>query len=148
MIVLAVDPGDHGGWVTDSLIGGTLPKDLLSYHELMQVFKPDILIVESFRLFGSKAQSQTNSSFFTCEAIGVLKLEVLLMEGGGGCKLVLQAPSVKQYINKTKYADMQKSIMPCMEIPIHKDFQARKKPGVSEHTYDAAAHLLYWQMNN
>lgn len=85
MTILAVDPGNTTGWavffrVTDPLDAAILMRSgaekfsLADWWAHLYAVKPTTIIIERFSLYAHKAEQQINSTFFTCELIGITKL--------------------------------------------------------------------------
>lgn len=132
MTVLAFDPGNSTGWVyKDSLgnfIGGTVVEDHLQVGNIIENLSPSKVVIESFHLYPSKAQSMAWNSFYPCEVIGVIKFVCTKRM----IPWVEQAPSVKKYSGITK------------QSPEWLQFKLLH-PEVSEHTFDAFQHLRYFE---
>jgi len=99
MRVLAFDPGKTTGW---ALVDGTHYEggELLSWYgadRLIIKLHPDVVVVESFRLFPHMAKTLIGSTFPTVEVIGTLKY---MTEHHMGCPLVLQEPSEAKQIRR------------------------------------------------
>ena len=130
--ILVFDPGDHTGWCfQDSqgeIIGGTAPKIHEEVAQLIEQFKPDIVVLERFNLYPQKAASLSWNSFYPCEVIGVIRF----LCNRYNIPIVEQAPSIKKYFGGFK-ADW--------------DALKTKSKNVTEHTKDAYQHYRYFLLN-
>lgn len=130
--VLVFDPGESTGWCfrgTDGcVIGGTCKKNHEEVAGKIIALDPDIVVLESFKLYPQKAQSLAWNSFYPCEVIGVIKYVCAV----NSIPFIEQAPSVKKYFGGFK-----------------PDWQVLKvvSDNVTEHTKDAYMHLKYFERN-
>lgn len=132
--VLCLDPGESTGWCyrnhDGNVYGGTLHKSLTEVANHICILRPDIVVIESFKLYPSKAQSLAWNSFYPCETIGVIKYVCDI----NGFKWIEQAPSVKKYFGGFKDDWHQVEQTP--------DYKR------TEHVKDAYMHLKYFERNN
>lgn len=63
-----------------------------AHTDLINRVEPDVLVIESYRLFGHKAKQQTGSSLETAQLIGYLEMVAWLNR----IPVVLQDPTTKQ----------------------------------------------------
>lgn len=130
--ILVFDPGDSTGWCfrdcTGKVVGGTCKKRHAEVAEKIQLYTPDIVVLERFNLYPQMAKSLAWNSFYPCEVIGVIRYICDHMN----IPLVEQAPSVKKYFGGFK-----------------EDWEQLKNDsrGVTEHTKDAYMHLKYFERN-
>lgn len=133
--ILALDPGNHTGWVArmedGELIGGTIGENHLHVCNLMDNLRPEILIYETFQMYPGKAQKLIWSTFYPCEVIGVIKLFAMCAE----CKLVGIQPAMKKYALGTSELELWKTVNTLGQPP-------------SEHLRDAVRLLRYYERNN
>ena len=138
--VIALDPGDHTGWVfrprEGDLRGGTIPKSHLQVAGLLATYNPDVVVFETFGLYPGKANSLYWNSFYPCEVIGVIKL----WAAQNNKAIVGQAPSVKRYSGKLdeRFFKLKRE---------QKDCKSGSTLEVTEHTKDAYMHLKYFERN-
>lgn len=130
--VLVFDPGDHTGWCfrdrDGRVTGGTCGKHHREVAERIQVFGPDIVVLERFNLYPQMAKSLAWNSFYPCEVIGVIRYLCDRYK----IPIVEQAPSVKKYFGGFQPDwDKLKELSRC----------------VTEHTKDAYMHLKYFERN-
>jgi len=96
--VLAIDPGKTTGWAF--VVGGAYDGGLFASWSgvdiLLDTFQPDVVVVESFRLFPHMAKTLIGSTFPTVEVIGVVKYLAKLRD----IPLVLQEPSEARQIRR------------------------------------------------
>jgi len=122
MRLLAVDPGISSGYALYD--GNKLEFGVVElWHgldALIDRFKPDVVIVENFRLFPHMAKSLANNTFLTVRVIGVVQYICELR----GIKLIEQEPSVK------------------MGYPI------RKPREMAEHAKDSVQHIIHYLMQH
>lgn len=128
MRILALDPGNHTGWVlydtdTKLISGGTLGESFSKVYELCT--SADLIVYESFNLYPGMARSLAWNEFYPCQVIGVIKLACEQCS----IKAVKQSPSVK------KFAGDLNSLF---------DKLKKNSPNVTEHTKDAFLHLKYY----
>jgi hypothetical protein len=62
-----------------------------AHRELIEKLSPDVIVIESYRLFGHKAKQQTGSSLETPQLIGYIEMVAWEL----GIPVVLQDPSTK-----------------------------------------------------
>lgn len=134
--ILCFDPGDHTGWAyidrNDIFSCGTIPKmsdnvnHLRLVAEKLQIFRPDIVVYETFALYPSMAKSLAWNSFFPCEVIGVIRY----MAAHVGCEIVGQKPSVKKYAGPLP-----------RKFHEYTDYYGVE---ITEHCKDATQHLCYY----
>lgn len=139
MVILTFDPGESTGWIcatfeSGTLIdikGGTAPSDHRRVAEIIEVNVPDVIVLESFKLYPKLAQNGTMNwnSFYPCEVIGVIKYVAQIKK----IPVVQQSPSVKRFSGGI-HVQMWKSV--------------RKITDITEHTKDAFLHLRYYMRNN
>lgn len=137
--ILVFDPGESTGWCyqssTGAVYGGTARKDHLEVVRLIQMSKPDIVVLESFKLYPNKAQSLSWNSFYPCEVIGAIKVTCAQLN----IPWIEQAPSVKKY-----FGGFQGDWDTIGYLPAKlKEFSK----GVTEHTKDAYMHYKYFLRN-
>lgn len=102
---------------------------------LIDTFKPDILVVESFALYANKRHEQIGSEFETSQIIGVLKYHAYKL----GIHYVAQPPSIKpRYTNKIL---LHKGII---SQDKHNRYHAVGLP-ISGHILDAIRHGEYFE---
>lgn len=132
MVILVFDPGDSTGWVCGCehglIDGGTAGRNHIEVANLIETFKPDIVVFERFNLYPGKARSLAWNSFYPCEVIGVIRY-ICDYEG---IKYVEQAPSIKKYAG---------GFGPDWE-------QLKAIRATTEHTKDAYLHLKYFLRNH
>lgn len=136
--LIAIDPGSTTGFVEaeTSLVGITLLRvieipwerrfalrDLL-WNEGSQPV-PDKVIIESFRLYAHRAQSQVNNDFPSVRVIGIV--EAALHEFGWLDKLVFQPASVRSRV--------------VVASPYREQLR-------SPHTHDAFQHIRYYYVTH
>lgn len=130
--VLVFDPGESTGWCyrcqDGTVMGGTCKKNHEEVAGLIISLDPDIVVLESFKLYPQKAQSLAWNSFYPCEVIGVIKY----VSSVNCIPFIEQAPSVKKYFGGFK--------------PDWDQLKATSA-GVTEHTKDAYMHLKYFERN-
>lgn len=131
MKILVLDPGDHTGWVfrdsTGGILGGTInEQSLLAIENLFVMYRPDIVVYETFRLYAGAAQSMINSEFYTVQVIGAIRL--LAQQRAVTC-VYGQTPSVKKFAGELdeRWKNMAKI------------------GGRTEHVKDAYLHLKYFE---
>ena len=129
--VLVFDPGESTGWVylshDDVLEGGTLPKSHIEVANCIYKYQPDLVVLESFKLYPGKASSLSWNSFYPCEVIGVIKY----ICDASNIKYIEQAPSVKKFAGDFK----------------EDWYDLKERVKTTEHTKDAYQHLKYFQRN-
>ena len=133
--IMALDPGNSTGWVIRhecGLIGGTIGELHADVWMLLNWWKPDILVYETFQMYPSKAQKLIWNTFYPCEVIGVIKLWVQLHPE---VVLVGLQPSVKKFALSNNELDLWKTVT-CSE-----------NQRITEHTRDAVRLLRYYERN-
>lgn len=130
---LALDPGTATGWATfDSEGTATNYGTAATHDELMQELdkftesnRPDVVIIESFKLFNRKAKQQSGSDMPASQAIGIIKVYA----SRWGAKVVMQDPSIK---------------------PIAQKWSGMKPVGAhkNSHWVDAMNHGIYYLVKN
>ena len=137
--IISIDPGDHIGIVycTYSIdnpmsVKGTTFEGSdrnMKLWDLLNDFKPDVIIFEQFALRPGMATKLAGNKFITCEVIGVIKYVCTELN----IPIVEQAPSVKKYFGGFK-SDWE---------------QVKQTPGfkLTEHVKDAYQHLKYFERN-
>lgn len=137
--ILVFDPGESTGWCyqnsSGSVCGGTARKDHLEVVNLIKVAKPDIVVLESFKLYPNKAQSLSWNSFYPCEVIGAIKVTCAQMS----VPWLEQAPSVKKY-----FGGFLQDWDTIGYLPLQLEEFSK---GVTEHTKDAYMHYRYFVRN-
>lgn len=137
--ILAFDPGESTGWcyqdARGKVCGGTARKSHMEVWKLIVAANPDIVVLESFKLYPNKAQSLSWNSFYPCEVIGVIKVTCDLL----GIPWVEQAPSVKKY-----FGGFPKDWETIAYLPVELELFSK---GVTEHTKDAYMHYRYFLRN-
>lgn len=132
--VLCFDPGESTGWCCRDregrVTGGTLPKCHTDIFVKIVECWPDVVVIESFKMYPNKAQSLAWNSFYPCEVIGVIKCTC----GLHNIPWIEQAPSVKKYFGGFKDDWHQVEQTP--------DYKR------TEHVKDAYMHLKYFERNN
>ena len=141
--VLVFDPGEHTGWCCarnyDStgdhweLRGGTADKDHRRVVELLDIYMPDIVVLERFNLYPGMAKTLSWNSFYPCEVIGVIKWWC----SKHYVPLYEQAPSIKKFAG-----GLQADWKALKEASVNLSTQ-----GVTEHTKDAYLHWKYFERN-
>lgn len=137
--ILVFDPGESTGWCFQAengvVCGGTAGKNHMEVSRLIEVTKPDIVVLESFHLYPQKAKSLAWNSFYPCETIGAIKLTCMWLS----IPFVEQAPSVKKY-----FGGFQSDWDSIGFLPVQLEVFSR---GVTEHTKDAYMHYKYFMRN-
>lgn len=121
MSVIALDPGNSTGWVarvsTGELVGGTIVENHNEVYKLLEAYRPEVIVYETFQMYPGKAQKLIWNTFYPCEVIGVIKLYVQrATEIGepqfveGHPKLVGLQPSVKKFAFGPEEADGWKKV--------------------------------------
>lgn len=129
-VLIAFDPGDTTGWATFNFDTGEAIqegqvgyKDMPEWLTLRNIIRPKVkkIVIEDFRLMGSKALAQTGSRFITCQVIGMIRL----WAHPEGITIDLQASNIK---------------------PIAERISGRRPVGVhaKSHSVDAYNHGVYW----
>ena len=139
--ILVFDPGESTGWcyaadpVRSMVCGGTARKNHLEVVNLIKATQPDVVVLESFKLYPQKAQSLSWNSFYPCEVIGAIKVTCMELN----IPFVEQAPSVKKYFGGFQDDWQTIGCLPTQLEPYSK--------GVTEHTKDAYMHYKYYMRN-
>jgi hypothetical protein len=138
MFIHAFDPGESTGFailevkVEEPRILHVIDTDVFTtykdFNEWPLVQRPKIVVIEAFRLYAFKAQSQIGSYFPAAEKAGIIKYLCFLH----GLSWVEQMASCKYPFANLKTI---KDVIP--------DFEAPK----TEHEIDAIRHGLYWWFN-
>lgn len=135
MCVIALDPGNSTGWVfravDGSLVGGTVGEDHLQVYMLLENWRPQIVIYETFQLYPGKAQQLSWNSFYPVEVIGVIKLWVMRHPE---VRLVGLQPSVKKFALGNNELDLWKTVEKLDQV-------------ATEHLRDAVRLLRYYERN-
>ena len=127
--VLVFDPGDSTGWCfgcPEGVVGGTIYKSFEDIEKLFKVYKPDVVVYETFHLYAGAAKHLINNDFYTVQVIGAIKLLCIQR----GIKWVIpQAPSTKKYSGglDARWRDIEKI------------------GGFTEHVKDAYMHLRFFE---
>lgn len=135
-MILAMDPGESTGWFARGrdgiLIGGTLPQNHQLVATIINVMKPDVVVVERFNLFPGMAKTMAWNTFYPCEVIGVIRLVCQL----NNIKMVEQAPGVKKFAGpfEADWDEFKERLM--------------KTNKVTEHVKDAYLHYKYYIRNS
>lgn len=140
--VMALDPGNSTGWVAriptqvggdkSRLVGGTIGESHIDVYNLLETFRPDVLVYETFQMYPGKAQKLIWNTFYPCEVIGVIKLWA--MQNNEQCKLVGLQPSVKKYALSGNEYELWKTV------------DSFGQPA-TEHLRDAVRLLRYFERN-
>lgn len=104
-----------------------------AHKELIETAFPDVVVIESYRLFGNKAKEQTGSSLETPQLIGYLEMVCYEMD----IPVVLQDPSTKQ-----RHADPVLVQMGVLERNGQKYYYRGEMTNL--HQRDALRHDLYY----
>jgi hypothetical protein len=124
--IISIDPGGTTGYVVAQVDNEVI--DLLEYGQLQefygldrifQTYKPDICIVEDFRLFTQKALSLSGQRLPAPQVIGVVRYLCYVHD----IKLVYQTPAEKEWATKDKLSPYRVK---------------------GTHAKDALRHLLYY----
>ena len=134
MSVIALDPGNSTGWVfreaDGSLSGGTCGEDHVAVWKLLEEYRPQVVVYETFQMYPGKAQKLIWSTFYPCEVIGVIKLWATM----NGAQLVGLQPSVKKFALGTTELELWKTVN-------------RYGAPATEHLRDAVRLLRYYERN-
>lgn len=134
MSVIALDPGNSTGWVfreaDGSLSGGTCGEDHVAVWKLLEEYRPQVVVYETFQMYPGKAQKLIWSTFYPCEVIGVIKLWATV----NGAQLVGLQPSVKKFALGTTELELWKTVN-------------RYGAPATEHLRDAVRLLRYYERN-
>lgn len=134
MSVIALDPGNSTGWVfreaDGSLSGGTCGEDHVAVWKLLEEYRPQVVVYETFQMYPGKAQKLIWSTFYPCEVIGVIKLWATV----NGAQLVGLQPSVKKFALGTTELELWKTVN-------------RYDAPATEHLRDAVRLLRYYERN-
>lgn len=76
--VLAIDPGETTGWATfeacDLTQAGQFPvNDLEAFDTFVTDHRPDVMVIENYRVYASRAAQHVGSEVNTAQYIGILK---------------------------------------------------------------------------
>lgn len=104
-----------------------------AHRELIEKTFPDVVIIESYRLFGNKAKEQSGSSLETPQLIGYLEMVCYELS----IPVVLQDPSTKQ-----RHADDVLIKMGVLEKKGNKYYYRGEMTNL--HQRDALRHDLYY----
>ncbi len=129
MRILALDPGESTGWVTNkngTITGGTITHDRQAVWRLLLSEDWDVIVFETFQLYASHARTLIGNKFYTCEIIGLIKLVADMTY----IQLVEQGASVKKY-SGAYVRDEPWQLL-------------KKQKGATEHTWDAYQHYCYY----
>lgn len=141
--VLVFDPGDHTGWVyrsvNGSLEGGTVLNNMEMVTDLIDVYNPDIVVIETFHLYPGAAKHLTYNAFYPCQVIGAIKLKCLTQATQCVTHLVEQSPSVKRYSGglDDRWKEFRQWLI---------ETYTGENP-IDEHVKDAYLHLKYFENN-
>lgn len=109
----------------------------LAHERLIEKHNPDVIVCESYRLFGHKAKEQSGSSLETAQLIGYLQM-VAYKEN---IPFILQDPSIKQ-----RFSD---EIMCRLGLIVKKANRYFYKDALTNlHMRDAMRHNLYFYKYN
>ena len=109
----------------------------LAHERLIEKHNPDVIVCESYRLFGHKAKEQSGSSLETAQLIGYLQM-VAYKEN---IPFVLQDPSIKQ-----RFSD---EVMCRLGLIVKKANRYFYKDALTNlHMRDAMRHNLYFYKYN
>lgn len=122
---LAIDPGKTSGYARFDENGnddgeGTVT-DKIGVYELLELFRPEVVICEQYRLFPWKSNQQAMSLFDTVRIIGAIEYWCY----SNGASLFMQEPSIKS----TAYLWANRTV---------------SKTHSKTHAADAYCHGLYW----
>lgn len=136
--ILAVDPGETTGIVAASVTMDAVRRIQLHFthhlpydsrfwlHELIGKYMPDVLLVETFRLYKHKRDSQVGSAFETVRVIGILELSHYL--------------HMRQRQRPISWIEQPASIMERVEVLDEHEVDLRGK----RHATSAYKHLRYF----
>lgn len=131
--ILVFDPGESTGWCYQDhdgvVTGGTAKRSHEEVAQLIENFKPDIVVFERFNLYPQMAKSLAWNSFYPCEVIGVIRFLCDRYK----IPYVEQAPSIKKYFGGFK-EDWER-----LKINSVND--------ITEHSKDAYQHYRYFLLN-
>lgn len=140
-IIMGWDPGETTGvcvaeWnqletsfkvIYSSLV--TWPTRLPRIRELIEAYQPTNTVVESFRLYESKARDQIGNDFPSVQVIGIIEA-YLYMTG-------LQLPTYQS-------ASTISGRPPVQILPEHQGLLYLGTAAMMEHSNDAYKHMRYW----
>lgn len=106
----------------------------LAHKELIESLKPDVVVIESYRLFGHKAKQQTGSSLETPQLIGYLEMVCYELD----IPVYLQDPSTK-----TRHADAVLEKVGIIQKKGNKYYYFGESTNL--HQRDALRHNLYFR---
>ena len=126
MKILAFDPGGTTGWaardsITTYQYWGEF-KDLPQVVTLINTHRPDVVVIESFKLYPWMAKTLSWNSFRAVEVIGAIKLTCELL----GIKVEMQSASMAKFPKKiiAKPAKMSKH---AYDAYVHAEIYRRRK---------------------
>lgn len=133
MKILALDPGNHTGWMiydtnTKDIRGGTIDETFLGVWN--HLYEADIIVYETFNLYPGAAKRLTRNEFYPCQVIGIVRL---FGEQNPNIKIVKQSPSVKKFAGGLD--EVWEKVKQTSELAGYT---------ASEHTKDAFLHLKYY----
>jgi hypothetical protein len=94
--VIAFDPGEITGIAkyADKLITTEHIKiDLMAIEKCVLDFKPDIVVIEEFKLYPSKAKHLVWNQMYPAQVIGVIKLAAKKLD----VPVIMQAATIKKF---------------------------------------------------
>lgn len=135
-IIIAFDPGETTGVAVGQHTGGR-DFDLIesweipwerrtTVHDALEEFRPNFIVVESFRLYAHKARQQIGSHFPSVRVIGMIELSAHLWGLG---ELFFQTPSL------------------ISQVKIPRELEVENTFSGSEHRKDAYKHLRYFVLS-
>lgn len=135
MSVIALDPGNSTGWVfreaDGSISGGTCGENHEHVWNLLEQYKPTIVVYETFQMYPGKAQKLIWNTFYPCEVIGIIKLWCMK----NGAELVGLQPSVKKFALANSELELWKTV-------------ERYGAPATEHMRDAVRLLRYYERHH
>jgi hypothetical protein len=76
--LIAIDPGDTTGvsfWRSGQMVSATtMRRDLLLFKRVIEHFAPDVIAMESYRIYAHKTNQHTHSDVPTLRLIGAIEL--------------------------------------------------------------------------
>lgn len=136
-MIVAIDPGDHIGFVwsygKEGTFGRTLEGDgrLQDLWRILYQLSPTVIVYEEFALRQSAASHLVGNKFITCEVIGVIKLYCQMHK----IPVIKLTPSCKEYCG---FSDSAKD-------PAFKAINCGEQK-ITEHVRDAYRLLRYAQL--
>lgn len=131
MVFVGIDPGGTVGWALAGSAGNLITcgevKSVLELLTLLDTVKPKIVIIEDFRVYGSKARSLTNNDLPASRVLGAVEAWCDM----SGVELVKQNASLRKIVS-TDILDW----LGYLKI-------TKGRP----HARDAARHLVYYLWN-